>query len=712
MQQSPDNKRKPDEHSRLQSELHHLHSVVKELNKDKTRLQEELKQEKSDLKRWRHRWEQLPAALLECDREGRILDANQAASTLLGHAIKSLRNKPFPGPGNHLTKPSPDGKRIAFDPSSLLRDSPSPTKMILHRPEGESVQVTLTVRSCNWKTPTCLIHMGVDSSLCSGKTQKPPVARTDSTEDLLVEESTDTYHTEEPPALSPAPITKSEDQPATALTDLDYMPYHLVFHAIEIPCFIIDCETLVIVDANEAAAQAYEYPREKLVGMSSIRLSYEPADSAQALREGFHHVPVRRHRKSDGSVFPVEIWFSPIKVNEQCMTAALVLDLTERIEVEDALVAEKEKAELATRAKTDFLAMMSHEIRTPLNAIMGFAELLTLRDLDPDARSYAERVISSSEALLTLLTRIIDYSRLDYGARTVLALRPINPSQELRQTANIYQNRARDKGLSFITKIDQSVPLLVEGDPARFRQVLSNLFDNAIRFTNEGYIAFRAWGRYLAERDLYRVDVQIEDTGCGIPRSSLVKIFEPFEQVEAPESRLRMGAGLGLAICRSLVELMGGSIWCESQLNSGSRFHFYVLFKPIVKDQASLPRDPESHSPSQGLNILALESDPDRRDDLKQSLNKLDVSVQFAQSMSEAAIRMHNKAFDVIILDPILHREKLDRIRNLGGGVAPYVVGLAARQVDPQIRLPQVDGWLSCPTKAEEVEVLLRRLQL
>ncbi|MHB8901659.1 MAG: hybrid sensor histidine kinase/response regulator [Thermoguttaceae bacterium] len=297
---------------------------------------------------------------------------------------------------------------------------------------------------------------------------------------------------------------------------------------------------------------------------------------AVALETGSHFFEWM-HTRKDGSPFPATVLLTRIEIDGQKLLQSTVRDITEQKRAAEALEAAKEAAELANRAKSDFLASMSHEIRTPMNAIIGMTELVLDTQLDPSQREYLGMVRDSGDSLLAIINDILDFSKIEAGKldleETAFGLR-----ERVGDAMKSLALRAYVKGLELACRIDPDTPDALVGDPIRLGQTLLNLVGNAIKFTEKGEVVLEVSCQSKTQRDAV-LHFAVRDSGIGIPQEKLGVIFEAFTQADASTTRRYGGTGLGLTITSRLAGLMGGRLWAESAPGNGSVFHLLARLK-------------------------------------------------------------------------------------------------------------------------------------
>ncbi|MBF0631536.1 MAG: response regulator [Magnetococcales bacterium] len=372
----------------------------------------------------------------------------------------------------------------------------------------------------------------------------------------------------------------------------------------------------------------------------------------------------------------------------------MLLDLEQERKTAEAL---RQKAEAATRAKSDFLANMSHEIRTPMNAIIGMNYLALKTELTPKQRDYIRKAHSAATTLLRIINDILDFSKIEAGK---MSMEQVSFSLDtvLEGVSTVLAPKVADKGLELLFDVARDVPNALMGDPLRLNQIMVNLGGNAVKFTREGSVTLRV---RLLEADDAKVRLQfsVEDSGIGMTEEQLGRLFQAFSQADSSTTRKYGGTGLGLTISRRLVEMMGGTIWVESTPGEGSIFHFTVWLErgPERMAPGTLPE------PLHLLRILVVDDHPAALEILSEMLVSLHLRVDTARGGEEAVAKVvsaHEEGLDpygLVVMDW--------RMPECNGIEATRRIRARLRQGAPKVVLATAFDVEGCQDEAREVGI-------
>jgi two-component system sensor histidine kinase/response regulator len=506
------------------------------------------------------------------------------------------------------------------------------------------------------------------------------------------------------------------------------LAYRLAFQralleTIPYPMFVKDARGRFI-SCNKAYEREFGTTSDFLKGKTVLELDYLP----EAERAKFHEEDLAVIHQASRRSYELPIQYADGRTHITLYSVdgfkladgseggliGLLVDISDQKRIAEELREAKAKAEEATQMKSMFLANMSHEIRTPMNAIIGLSHLALRTQLNPKQRDYVSKVHNAGTSLLAVINDILDFSKIEAG-KLDLETTDFKLDEVISSVTTLTAQKAHEKGLEFLAHVAPNIPEHLSGDPLRLGQVLTNFVNNSVKFTEKGEIRLDI---ELLERtgEKAQLKFSVRDTGIGMTKEQAAKLFQPFTQADMSTTRKHGGTGLGLTICRRLVELMGGRIWLESEPGVGSAFYFTVWLG-IGSATGTGKIVPERLA---RLRVLVVDDNPAAREILQEPLSTIATRVDTVATGKEAiaAIQQHDATdpYDIVFMDwRMPGMDGLQASRHIKSDEtlkhAPHVVLVTAfgrEEVREEAERLQLDGFLVKPvTKSMIVDTLV-----
>lgn len=474
----------------------------------------------------------------------------------------------------------------------------------------------------------------------------------------------------------------------------------------------------IVLTFNPAAERIFGYTSDEVIGRNINILMPSPYhEEHDSYLKNYMDTGIKKvlgigrevkGKRKEGIVFPLDLAVSEMNVGGDKTFTGIVRDVTDRKAAEDALENARNEAEQANIVKSEFLASMSHEIRTPMNAILGMADLLWETELDHEQKDYISTFRRAGSSLLSLINDILDVSKIEAG-QMVLENIPFELHEVVEKTCEIMAIRAQEKGLELTHQIKNNLPPTLLGDADRLSQILINLLGNAIKFTEKGEVGVTVSLNEDGIQNFGFVELifDVNDTGIGISKENIQKVFNKFSQEDASTTRKYGGTGLGLTISKRLCELMDGRIWLESTKGTGSTISFSGKFQ--VSSNALPESPPVIDKYVKGLNILIIDDNKTNRlilKDIFTSWNATSTEVSNGEEGLALLRKTNEHPFDIIFIDKIMPEmdgfEVIKHIKEHGIAASSKIVIMtskAAGNDNAQTEELNIDGYIAKPIR-------------
>ncbi len=461
-----------------------------------------------------------------------------------------------------------------------------------------------------------------------------------------------------------------------------------------------------ITYVNDKFIEISGYERDELIGRDHriLNSGHHPKEFFKEMWDSIKNKRIWKNavknKAKDGSYYWVDTTIFPI-VNEMGdlqKFVAIRYDITERLEIESELRSASKEAKRAVEAKSSFLANVSHEIRTPLNGILGFTELLLSKELDSDIHQEIKHIKDCSSGLLQIINDVLDLSKIEAGKLNIENI-SMNIDETIRSSLTIFQSKCLEKSITLQYSIDSRVPKYIDCDPMRVRQILINLIGNAVKFTKSGgNIDINVSIDEMISTNNYKLLFSVKDSGIGIAKEAQKRLFRSFEQADQSTTRNYGGTGLGLTICKKIVELFQGKIWLESEIGSGSTFYFTLVARESNREESLVELTKNSEGSGytyqkeengligDQLRILIAEDNLINQKVIKGFLKQFDEEdITFAPNGQVATELVIEDDYDIVFMDiqmPVMDGYRACELIKTELKKDQFIVGLSANAFD------------------------------